>query len=137
MEAMTTAPELVLETISGCVRCGNCQRVCPICFCKRCTFEMPHLDHEPSHFARTAARLGAARLPEDVALYHLTRLAHVALSCSACGTCEAGCPQDLPLTSLFVHTARRVRAPFGYEAGRSVDEPLPLAAFEREELEPR
>lgn len=129
--------EGLLEVVSSCIRCGNCQRSCPICFCRRCTFEMPHFEHEPDHFLRRADKLGATRLPEDVLLFHLTRLAHVALSCSACGVCESVCPQEIPLASLFAHVARRVRRPFDYEPGRAIDEPLPLATFEQEELEPR
>ncbi len=141
MEQMATMEgagiEGLLRTISGCIRCGNCQRVCPICFCKRCTFETSTFEHEPSHFLAEAGRRGAARLPEEALLFHMTRLAHVALSCVSCGSCEAACPQEIPLTSLFTHVGSRVRKPFGYEAGRSVDEPLPLATFEHEELEPR
>jgi formate dehydrogenase subunit beta len=98
---------------------------------------MPHFDHEPDHFLRRADKLGAARLPEDVLLFHMTRLAHVALSCSACGVCESVCPQAIPLASLFGHVAPYVRRPFDYEPGRSIDDPLPLATFEQEELEPR
>jgi len=129
--------EGLLDVISGCIRCGNCQRACPICFCRRCTFEMPHFEHEPDHYLRLAGRRGASRLPEDVLLFHLTRLAHVALSCSACGACEAVCPQEIPLARLFAHVARYVRRPFDYEPGRSLDDELPLATFEQEELEPR
>jgi formate dehydrogenase subunit beta len=127
----------LLEAISGCIRCGGCQQACPICFCRRCTFETQTFEHAPEHYLGLAGRRGATRLPGDALLFHLTRLAHVALSCSACGACEAVCPRGIALTGLFVHTGRRLRRPFDYEPGRSVDEALPLATFEPEELEPR
>jgi len=130
-------PQGLLDEVAACIRCGACRQACPICFCRRCTFEMPTHEHEPADFTRWAARKGAARLPEDVLLYHLTRLAHVGVSCATCGSCESACPQGIRLTRLFAHVGPKVRAPFGYEPGRDLDDPLPLSAFEREELEPR
>jgi formate dehydrogenase subunit beta len=129
--------EGLLAEVAACIRCGACRQACPICFCRRCTFDMPAHEHEPEDFLRWADRKGAARLPEDVLLYHLTRLAHVALSCSACGSCESACPQGIKLTRLFAHVGPKVRAPFEYVPGRSFDDPLPLSSFEQEELEPR
>lgn len=140
LEALAHLPagvEGLLDEVSACIRCGACRQACPICFCRRCTFEMPTHEHEPADYLRWADRKGAARLPEDLLLYHLTRLAHVGLSCAACGACESACPQGIALTRLFAHVAPRVRAPFDYVPGRAVDEPLPLSVFERDELEPR
>jgi formate dehydrogenase subunit beta len=137
LAAMEQDVGVLLDVVDGCLRCGNCQRACPICFCRRCTFEMPSFEHQPEVYLRRAEKRGAARLPDDVALFHLTRLAHVALSCVSCGACEAVCPADIPLTGMFAHVGARVRRPFEYEPGRSVDEELPLATFEREELEPQ
>jgi formate dehydrogenase subunit beta len=127
----------LLEELAACIRCGACRQACPQCFCRRCTFETPTHEHEPDEYLRWTRRRGATRLPEDVLLYHLTRLTHVALSCVSCGACESVCPQGIKLTRLFAHVGPRARRPFDYVPGRSVDDPLPLSVFEREELEPR
>ena len=127
----------LLGEVAACIRCGACQRACPICFCRRCTFEMPAFEREPSEYLGLAVKRGALRMPNDVLLFHLTRFAHVAMSCAACGACEDACPQGIELTRLFARLGPRLRLPFGYTPGRGVEEELPLATFETEELEPR
>ena len=92
------------------------------------TFERPLDD-----LVRLAGRKGAVRLPADTALYHLTRMSHVAASCVGCGLCEEACPNGVPLARLFAAAARSVQAAFDYEAGRSLEEPLPLATFRENE----
>ncbi len=137
ISAMDSDIKALLGEVAACIRCGACQRACPICFCRRCTFEMPTFEREPSEYLGLAAKRGALRMPNDVLLFHLTRLAHVAMSCAACGTCEDACPQGIELTRLFARVGPRLRAPFEYVPGRCIDDELPLATFETEELEPR
>jgi formate dehydrogenase subunit beta len=64
----------------------------------------------------------------------LTRLCHVTASCVGCGLCTSGCPADLPVDALFQAVARRTQALFDYVPGRSLEDPLPPATFERKEF---
>lgn len=118
----------------ACQRCHNCTVVCPICYCKECLFRTDHMRHEPRHFLTLAARRGAARLPGDSVAFQLTRLCHVTASCIGCGLCTSGCPADLPVDGLFQAVARKTQALFGYTPGRSLEDPLPPATFERKEF---
>ncbi|MDP2871842.1 MAG: (Fe-S)-binding protein [Bacillota bacterium] len=125
------------ETLAACTGCLNCRRACPLCYCRECTFETALFDHEGQRYLSRAGRRGALRLPTEVMLYHLTRLAHVGLSCVSCGMCESYCPSDIPLTAMFAALGGEARKLFDYQPGRSPDEPLPLATFREEELAPR
>jgi len=124
----------LLEQLSSCIRCHNCMVVCPICYCKECIFRTPTFDHDPEQYFRWADRKGALRMPADTLLFHLTRLNHMATSCIGCGMCDSACPSQLPVTTMFRAVAERVQALFDYEAGRSLDEELPLATFREDEL---
>jgi len=124
----------LLAEFAGCVGCQNCMVACPICYCKECIFRTPTFDHEPEQYVHWAERRGALRLPTDTLLFHLTRLNHMATSCVGCGACESACPNHLPVATLFRAVAQRVQAQFDYEAGRSIDEELPLATFREDEL---
>jgi formate dehydrogenase subunit beta len=118
----------------ACQRCHNCTVVCPICYCKECLFRTDHMRHEPRHYLGLADRRGAARLPGDSVAFQLTRLCHVTASCVGCGLCTSGCPADLPVDALFQAVARRTQALFDYVPGRSLEDPLPPATFERKEF---
>jgi len=123
--------------VAACTGCLNCRRACPMCYCRECTFETGLFEREGDRFLARAANKGALRLPSEVVLYHLTRLAHMGLSCVSCGMCEAYCPADIKLTPMFAALGGEARKLFDYEPGRDTEEPLPLAIFREEELSPR
>ncbi|HIP87777.1 MAG TPA: formate dehydrogenase [Anaerolineales bacterium] len=118
---------------AACIRCHNCMTNCPICYCKTCLFKSPIFEHEPIQYMNWARRKGAFRLPADMALFHLTRLNHMALSCIGCGVCTDACPADLPVGRVFRAIGQEVQAVFDYVPGRDVEEPLPLITFREDE----
>ena len=73
-------------------------------------------------------------MPPDKLLFHLTRMSHVATSCVACGQCEAACPSGVPLGRIYQKISRAAQQVLEYEAGRSLEEELPLTTFREEEL---
>lgn len=118
---------------AACIHCMNCQQVCPICYCKVCLFRGQVFDHLPEKYILWAKRKGALRMPTDTALFHLTRLNHMALSCVGCGMCTEVCPAEIPVGQVFRAIGADVQAAFGYQPGRSLDEPLPLVTFRENE----
>ena len=127
------SPGLMIE-FETCQRCHNCTVACPICYCKECLFRTDTFRHEPRRYFGWAERKGAARLPGDTLTFQLTRLCHVTTSCVGCGMCTSACPAELPVDLLFQTVARRTQALFDYVPGRSLQDPLPPATFERKEF---
>jgi formate dehydrogenase subunit beta len=125
----------LLETLSACINCHNCSRVCPICFCRECYFDSAALRTEADSQLNRARRKGGLRLPSDMLLFHLGRMNHMSVSCVSCGACEDACPADIPVSMLFSLAARDTQALFDYEPGRRPDEPLPFSVYENEELQ--
>jgi len=74
-------------------------------------------------------------MPADILLFHITRMAHMATSCVACGMCEEACPMGVPVFRLFKAVSTKVQELFTYEPGRNLEEELPIATFREEELE--
>jgi formate dehydrogenase subunit beta len=124
----------LVEAFEICLRCGNCSTACPLCYCKECLFRTDALRQEPSRLLGLAERRGSARLPGDAMTFQLTRLNHVSTSCVGCGVCTSACPSHLPVDSLFQAVARATQALFEYDAGRSMDDPLPTTTFKRDEF---
>ncbi len=92
-------------------------------------------DHQPYQYMQWAKRKGQIKLPSDTMFYHLTRMAHIGLTCVGCGQCSQACPHDIPLVELFRTVAHTAQKAFSYEAGRSLNESLPLSVFEEDEYE--
>lgn len=126
-------PETIIGVFDACIRCHNCMTVCPICYCKTCVFKSPVFDHEPMQYIGWANQKGAFRMPADTALFHLTRLNHMGLSCVGCGMCTQACPADLPVGLVFRAIGQRLQETFDYLPGRSLDEALPLITFKEDE----
>ncbi len=121
--------------LAGCVNCYNCRVACPVCYCRECVFVTDVFDHDPYQYMQWAKRKGKIKMPTDTGFFHLTRMAHISLSCVGCGQCSNACPNDIPLMELFRNIALHTQNAFDYEAGRSVDEPIPLSVFEDKEYE--
>jgi formate dehydrogenase subunit beta len=121
-----------LSLFSSCISCHNCRRICPLCYCKECFFDTPLANPSGEELLQQARIKGALKMPLDPVFYHLVRIFHVVTTCVGCGSCEEGCPAEIPLTSIYSSLAEKVQSIFGYEAGRSREEPLPLTIFKEE-----
>lgn len=119
---------------STCIGCQNCRAVCPVCYCRECVFEGQIFEYSGAKYLSLAAKKDILRMPIDTLLFHLTRLSHVATTCVACGQCEAACPSKIPLGKLFYRLSKKVQDMLEYEAGRSLEEELPLSAYKEDEL---
>ncbi|MBN2266686.1 MAG: 4Fe-4S dicluster domain-containing protein [Candidatus Aminicenantes bacterium] len=126
--------ERLLDVFSSCINCHNCQRVCPVCYCRQCYFESAALKLPSENYLARAERKGALRFLPDTLLFHVGRASHMALSCVSCGACEDACPMDIPVGQVFSLMADRAQEMLGYVAGRKLEEALPLVAYEMDEL---
>ncbi|MUM76019.1 formate dehydrogenase [Pseudodesulfovibrio sp. F-1] len=123
------------EYLSGCVNCYNCRVACPVCYCKECVFNTDVFEHKPWQYVEWAKRKGSLKLPTDTIFFHLTRMAHMSMACVGCGQCSNACPNDIPVMELFRTVAARTQESFGYEPGRSLQEPPPLSVFKEDEFQ--
>jgi formate dehydrogenase subunit beta len=128
-------PDKLLAALSSCIRCHNCMTVCPICYCKECFFNSPTFEMEADRYLGLAHKRGVTRMPSDLLLFHLTRMAHMAHSCVQCGMCEEACPMGVPVFRLFKATSVQVQDLFDYEPGRDLEEEIPISTFREQELE--
>ncbi|WP_022666738.1 Coenzyme F420 hydrogenase/dehydrogenase, beta subunit C-terminal domain [Desulfospira joergensenii] len=131
----TGSIEKLSRYLSGCVNCYNCRVACPVCYCKECVFVTDVFDHDPFQYLQWAGNRGKLKMPSDTDFFHLTRMAHIGLTCVGCGQCSNACPNDIPLMELFRSVAHRSQEAFNYQAGRRMDEPIPFSIFENKEYE--
>jgi formate dehydrogenase subunit beta len=125
----------LIDIFSTCISCRNCKSVCPICYCKECFFESTAFEYPSDKYLRKAESRGIVKLPLDILMFHLGRMAHIAVSCVACGMCEQACPSNIPLLKIFKLVGLNAQREFNYVAGRDLRQPLPLVTFKEEEFE--
>jgi len=125
----------LLKTLSNCINCHNCQRACPICYCRQCYFDSDALKLPSSNYLKRAERKGALRFPPDTLLFHLGRMSHMVLSCVSCGACEDACPMDIPVAQMFALVGTRAQDLFQYTPGAEIGQPRPLVDYRPEEFQ--
>ena len=135
LDSMTATPEDLDRSMDLCIKCLNCMNMCPICYCKECFFKSAPVMPSPTQYSRRATKKGALRMPSDKMLFQLGRMNHMITSCVQCGQCLEACPNDVDYLRQFPYMAKHIQKIFEYVAGRSMDEPLPLADFNEHELE--
>jgi formate dehydrogenase subunit beta len=134
MSEIVKEPEGILEIVGNCVNCYNCRVACPVCYCRECVFVTDTFRHPSEKYFRWAEKKGRLKMPTDTIFYHLTRMLHMSTLCVGCGQCTSACPNGIAVDTLFRTVARQTQQRFGYEPGRDVDEPQPLATFNSGEL---
>ena len=121
--------------LADCVNCYNCRAACPVCYCTTCVFTTDTFRHEPFQYLQWARRKGGVKMPTDTLFFHLTRMAHISTACVGCGQCTNACPNDIPLSDLFITVAHHTQVAFNYNAGMDLSQRPPLCGFEQEEYE--
>jgi formate dehydrogenase subunit beta len=122
-----------LSELGTCIKCMNCQNVCPVCYCKECLLYTDAFNPTAGSLADKARRRGTLRMPVETVQFHLTRMAHVMTACVMCGQCESACPSRIPLVEMYAGINRRVQDLFDYQAGRSLEEAPPFTCFSEHE----
>ncbi len=124
----------LIDFFGRCIGCRGCREVCPICYCGLCEFESDRRTATPTGLEADLRQRGGLRLPAGTLDYHLGRMAHMAISCVACGQCTDVCPADIPVSSIYAKVGDAVQNIFGYVPGRDAEEVVPFKRFVAEEL---
>jgi len=93
--------DTLIAQFESCGDCQSCMQVCPIC-----SVDFPFREQN-GHYQR-----------KDFIRW--------LISCAGCGMCEQACQDHLPLSAIFRHIRSLLAEEYGYAAGNSVDEPLPI-----------
>jgi formate dehydrogenase subunit beta len=127
-ETVASIPALT-NYLASCVNCYNCRVACPVCYCKECVFVTDTFRYTGDQFMDRAEALGDLPMPADTVFYHMTRISHIGTSCIGCGQCTSACPNGIDLMPIFRSAGEKIQERFDYQAGRSLEEPLPLSVF--------
>ena len=102
------------DEFSRCMKCYGCREACPLCFCDDCCLESEGPEWIPGGYTPAAP------------FFHLTRMVHMADSCTNCGQCSEACPCEIPLSKIWSTVNNKIRDIYGYIPGMKEDENLPF-----------
>ena len=100
-----------------CIKCYGCRNICPVCYCRECTLEDQNLI--PGGF-----------VPPSTPVFHFIKAMHMADRCIDCGLCEATCPMNIPLRTIYRHMRKVMQELFDYVPGKAAGDKSPLGALE-------
>ena len=119
-----------LQALLGtCLGCLNCRMACPVCYCRECICGREAFDRDPVDLQAQAAKQGAVRLPGEITMFHLTRMAHMAHACVGCGQCSSVCPSNIPVADIFRVVASGVQGALRYKPGQDASASIPYLDF--------
>lgn len=111
--------DVLTGDLSRCIRCYACRQACPNCYCPTC-------------FVDANRPLWVGRTPDesDTILFHIMRAMHMAGRCVECEACALACPMGIELMRINRKMAVIVKDRFDHVSGMSMDDQLPLTAFD-------
>lgn len=133
-EELLSGLDGMIDVFETCISCHGCRSVCPVCYCQLCEFDSKRSEYKPEIYEIELLKRGGVRVPPGTLNFHLGRLSHMAVSCVGCGMCSDVCPADIPVSTIFTKTGESVQKMFDYIPGRDVEEDIPIATFEEQEL---
>lgn len=102
------------DEFSKCMKCYGCREACPLCFCSECC-----LESEGPEWVRGGVTPAAP-------LFHLTRMVHMADSCTNCGQCSEVCPCEIPVSEVWNIVNNKIKETYGYVSGFDTNQPIPF-----------
>ncbi len=125
LEAMSPAERTKFwnEQLGKCIRCYACRNACPSCFCPECFVD----EHHPQWALHGGGQFGGNWM------FHTGRAQHLAGRCSSCGSCERGCPVNIPLMLLNRWLERETNENFDHLAGMAEGQKQLAALFRKDE----
>ena len=102
------------DELSRCMKCYGCREACPLCFCEDCCLEADGPEWVRGGYTPAAP------------FFHLTRMVHMADSCTNCGQCSDVCPCEIPVAKIWSTVNNKIREVYGYIPGIVSDMPLPF-----------